>query len=121
MKAPSPAPINASITPNTIKMLMLGNSDFVVESQFLQALPCVALANVPIPLINTAPASIAPTVKTMISPSISFAATARLDLKWLLIFVGDTPAYTHLEIMIVSYKDTFFHVELFYKMLGNVS
>ena len=99
MKAPSPAPINASMTPNTIKMLMFGNSDFVVESQFLQALPCVAFANVPIPLINTAPASIAPTVKTMISPSISLDWTPRLDLNTFLILKGDTPTYTRNRIL----------------------
>ena len=99
MKAPRPAPINASITPNTIKMLMFGSNDLVVESQFLHALPCVALANVPIPLINTAPASIAPTVKTMISPSISVATTARLDLNTFLILKGDTPTYTRNRIL----------------------
>ena len=76
-------------------MLMLGSNDFVVESQFLQALPCVAFANVPIPLINTAPASIAPTVNTMIRPSIFCAMPPRLVLKRSFSDKGDAPAYTH--------------------------
>lgn len=38
---------------------MLGSNDFVVASQFLQALPAVAFANEPIPCIKTLPASMA--------------------------------------------------------------
>lgn len=40
---------------------MLGNNDLVVASQFLQALPAVALANDPTPCIKTLPASMAMT------------------------------------------------------------
>lgn len=68
---------------------MLGNSDLVVASQFLHALPCVAFASEPTPLIKTEP--------------IRIAAIARNIGNMIIVFIsakGNTPTYTQLAIHI---------------------
>ena len=83
---------------------MLGSNDFVVASQFLQALPAVELANEPTPWIKTLPAKIAMTKSAITrittlwidtSPRLRFAGVNWLS--GLLLFVGYTPTYAQSE------------------------